>query len=100
MESKITELKKAIIAEYEKAAGSETELENLLRDLQARKIRAENAYTAFVAMEYIQLLDAETEKYEAALAAKRAARKEKRGDHNEGKRDRGSFGAISAGRSV
>lgn len=83
MESEITELKKAV-----EQAESETELENLLRDLQARKNAAENeiksmglenVLKAFHAVEYIKLLDAETKKHEAALKAKRAARKNQRG---------------------
>lgn len=80
MESEITELEKAIIAEYEKAAGSETELENLLRDLQGRKDMAERDrisiyYQMMIEefMNYARILDDEEQRLQRIVLEKQRA---------------------------
>lgn len=83
MKNGIKEQEKAINAEIAKAE-SETELENLLKDLKMRKEMAErdrisiwNQLMEHEFLAYIQVLDAEIEKQETALREKRAARKER-----------------------
>ena len=66
------------IKEQEKAINAETELENLLKDLQGRKDMAERDRISIwhqlmehEFLSYIQVLDAEIEKHKKALRAKR-----------------------------
>lgn len=75
MENEITELLKAVAK-----AESETERENLLRDLQGRKRAAEsdrisiwNQLMEHEFTAYIQVLDAEIEKQERILLEKQRA---------------------------